>query len=229
MFGLFKKRAAPPAAVPAFANPEFSLLVPRLRHESSIEGYADKVAEVERQGVELPGELPVFARVDGDLIVSYAFNQPDRFVTVTHADARRLGLSAAQIHALALQNLYAHIASKVVIKKLALSPPGAPGTDDSAAPLFSYLEVGEDMEASCLLLEPLWRSLADSVTSDLCLVVPTPNHCFFCGANDQALVAMQGIANGIRADAGPKGLSAMTFTWRDGQVRVMDRSARQLS
>jgi hypothetical protein len=229
MFGLFKKRPAPPAAIPSFASPEFSRLVPRLRHASSIEGYADTVAKAERQGDELPGELPVFARIDGDLIVSYAFNQPDRFVTVTHADARRLGLSEAQIHATALQNLYACIAGKVAIKKLVLSPPNAPGTDDPAVPFFGYLEVGEDMEASCLLLEPLWRSLADSVAGELCFVVPTPNHCFFCGAADPALVAMQGVADGIRADAGPKALSAMTFTRHDGQMRVMDLSARQLS
>jgi len=229
MFGLFRKKPAPAAVSPSFANPELSLLVPRLRHESSIEGYADTVAEAERCGADLPGEMPVFARIDGDLIVSYAFNQPDRFVTVTHADARRLGLAAGQIHSAALKNLHACIADKVVIKKLALYPPDALGADEPAVPFFSYLEVGEDMEASCLLLEPLWRSLAEPVSGDLHFVVPTPNHCFFCGADDQALMAMQGVADGIRADAGPKALSAMTFTLREGQVRVVAPRAGHLS
>ena len=84
--------------------------------------------------------------------------------------------------------------------------------------LFSYLEVGEDMEASCLLLTPLWSALAEKVSGELRIAVPTRNHCLFCGADEPVLPMMRSFSNSLFEEASDQGLSKTLFSIRDGNV-----------
>jgi hypothetical protein len=69
------------------------------------------------------------------------------------------------------------------------------------------------MEASCILLAPVWESARDQVLGPLRIVVPTANTCMFCGADDPlALATMCNVARDAKAQAGALGLSDLIYT-----------------
>ncbi len=194
-----------------------TLLVPRVWPESYALAYHQQLATASAAGTQPEASTPVISSVADGLIATYAFNRPTAFETITHGHLQTMNLSHQSLHERALANLTEHVRHRIKAKKIALTPPS--GSDaNSDAPFFFQLEVGEDLEAACLLLSWLWQSLSANVVGELRVAVPAKNYFLFCGAGDPGFPLFQTVALNAFKDSGDSGLAAQIFAFRDCQI-----------
>jgi hypothetical protein len=126
-------------------------------------------------------------------------------------------LSVDRLYALAIWNLYNWVHPRLTFRQMAIRDP-EDGT--VAARFFSYVELGEGLAASCLLLQPIWEALAAHHKGPLRVAVPHANFCMFCSADDEFVAAMMcDLAAETWGEAGAAALSGLTYSV-DGAGRV---------
>ena len=165
-----------------------------------------------------PGETPedrtAFFQLTDDLALSFYFQYPHGSSDVTWRALKETGFSVEELLGLATFNLHTAVHPVFTLKQLRLAPPD--GAAASAVPgmgFFHYIETGDDMEASCLLVGPIWEALRPLVPGPLRIVVPNRNSCMFCGADDTLTVAMmRDIGRSTMSDSGVNGLSDRMYT-----------------
>lgn len=167
--------------------------------------------------------VPVLRRVvapgldaDPALVRSFAGDLEVVFLTEPNGVVMRQGmfraamLSEEKLYQMAVANLYKLLHPRLVFQQMAADagPDGTPG-----ARYFSYIETGDGLEASCLLLWPVWQALAEQVDGPLRIVVPSAGTCLFCGADDAvALAMMTDVAGETLDEAGADALSKLTWS-----------------
>ena len=194
-----------------------SLVVPRIWPSAYAESYRHDLAIAQSSGQPPSSSIPVLSDAGSELVVAYAFNRPAAFETLNYGHLRELGLSLQALHELALVNLTEFVRNRITAKQFALVPPQTKPSD-SGNVLLSHVEVGEDMEASCILLPWLWQSLGARVQGDLRLAVPTRGHLLFCGTSDPGILWFQTAASEIYASATAGAISARLFAVAGSQL-----------
>jgi len=130
-----------------------------------------------------------------------------------------IGLTQDELHRLALFNLHTLVHPALKVQQMRLAPPDSADLAKGVG-FFHFIETGHGLEASCLLLAPIWDTLRSLVHGELRVVVPNPASCMFCGADDlMTLAMMTGLARSTKAESGASGLSDLAFTvCADGRV-----------
>ncbi len=149
MFNLFKKKSNP-----ATAEPDTSYIVPRLKTPAFLEAL---------KGMNIPADqLPATQAFVGELIISYAFDLPSMFQMVMGHDVERLGLSAEQLHSVAMENLRTQLrAAEIQMGEIA-ELPGV-----------FQLGIGENLEACTLLDTKFWQRVgSDFLQGEVVVVAP---------------------------------------------------------
>ena len=191
--------AAPPQASP-LSHRQLSAVIPVLRRATPRSPDADPVVVQ-----PFVGDLEIVFRTvaDGD------------FVRQAGLEASMMGVD--RLYELAIHNLYALTHPRLTFKQFVLEDREG-GT--AGARFFSYVETGDGLEASCLLLQPVWEAVAAEFKGPLRIAVPTAGTCVFCSADDEIAVAMMcDIAGETWSEAGDGALSALTYS-TDGAGRV---------
>jgi hypothetical protein len=133
-----------------------------------------------------------------------------------------LHMTADELCTLAKDNLYALLHPALTFKQMRLVKPGAED-DPNAMRFYNYIETGGAMEASCILLAPIWPSVKHLLVGPLRIIVPRPDTCMFCGADDATSLAMMcGAAMELKAEAGAVDLSDLIYSVsEDGRLLVV--------
>ena len=129
---------------------ERSRIVPRIKHTNML-------AALDKMNVP-PDELPFTEPLVADLLVAYAFDLPETFQMFKRSDLQRLGLTATELHEIALSNLRRQLTN------LKAEGQGTP---------VIFLTAGEDLTACLLLLDELWADLSEQLPSEIVVAVPT--------------------------------------------------------
>lgn len=90
-------------------------------------------------------DSPVVLPFAADIVVMYAFNLPHRLQYISHREMAQLGVSESELHAKAIENMPRHL-SEIKLNDLNNGVFG--------------VSCGGTLEASLLLLEPVWQQLA---------------------------------------------------------------------
>lgn len=115
--------------------------------------------EIELERPPAPAEAPIREPYIGDLYISYAFELPDRYEFLTQRHCAELGLAPSGLRALASQNL------RTRRPGLALNW----FQDAKAVSVF----LGSDLEAGLLLDDGIMVKLAQDLTGDLVVAIPS--------------------------------------------------------
>jgi uncharacterized protein YtpQ (UPF0354 family) len=161
MFSLFgKKKAEVPPAAKESREEALARIIPVVKAVEH--GPSDALP------IDLPPEdCPVSRPLAADLIVLYAEDFPDRFVFVSKRRMEQLGLTAAELHALALRNL----------------PSRLPEIQLHGEAPRHMLTCGGNFEATLLLHDGLWEALAETLPGPAMVVVPARDLLFVSGAD----------------------------------------------
>lgn len=179
---------------------------PCIKHVDFLESMRPVLDQIEARGGDREAHAPVaypFA-ADSDLLVTFAVDTPAQFITLTPQGMAETGLDAQSLYELAIDNMLRLVASNVVTRDLGM---------------YRALVAGDGFEACMLLLPDLWEQLAQEFEGELTAVVPSRDVVYFMdsGASfekrgeivsaTEALGRMCRAAMGVRAEAGPHGLS----------------------
>jgi hypothetical protein len=211
MFDLFKKK--PQRTFSTESKPgAASQIVPRIKHIDFLVAVKPVLAQLAAAGGDPITRAPITRPLVGDLIVSYSFDTPTQFISVTHQDMHDLGLNADSLHEVAVNNLLNFVGSSVTVQDLHL---------------YQAIAMGGDLEASSLLIPALWNSLSMKFSGELLAVVPSRNTVLFMDSRHQVqaggntLSAMQvldlmcAVALDTRKDSTNHGLSENVLAWRN--------------
>jgi hypothetical protein len=191
--------AAPPQAAP-LSHRQLSAVIPVLRRATPRSPDADPV---------------VVRPFVGDLEIVFRTAVDSGFVRQAALKASMMDVD--RLYELAIHNLYALTHPRLSFKQFVLE--GSEG-GTAGAHFFSYVETGDGLEASCLLLQPVWEAVAAEFKSPLRIAVPTAGTCLFCRADDFIAVSMMcDIASETWSEAGDGALSALTYS-TDGAGQV---------
>jgi uncharacterized protein YtpQ (UPF0354 family) len=105
----------------------------------------------------------------GDLWIVYAEDQPERIMTLKRDSISSIGVTEAELRALAIENLTRILPS-----------PGCHG----GGPWY-LLTAGSDYVASLFLMDSIWDQLAAMVTGDIVATVPTRDVPMFTGSRSE--------------------------------------------
>lgn len=179
---------------------------PRIRHVDFLASMRPMLERSAARGGDREADGPAaypFA-VDSDLLVTFVLDTPSQFVTLTGGGMVETGLDEQSLYELAIDNMLRLVAPNVGMRDF--------GTHKA-------LVVGDGFEACMLLLPDLWELLALGFEGALLAVVPSRDVVYFMdsGASfekrgeivsaTEALGRMCRAAAGVRAGAGPHGLS----------------------
>ncbi|NVM90985.1 hypothetical protein [Variovorax sp. SG517] len=186
--------------------PSPSSVYPRIRTADFLQSVQPRLDEIEALGGDREAQTPVAYPFAGDsgLLVTYAFDTPTQFITLTNEGMASLGLTPEELHVRAVDNMLAKVLPQL-------------GTQDLV--LYKALVSGGDFEVCMLLVPGLWQELTNDFQGELLTVVPSRNVIYFMDSKasfeasgetigpGQILGLMCAAAGKIRAEAGPHGLS----------------------
>jgi uncharacterized protein YtpQ (UPF0354 family) len=110
-------------------------------------------------------DAPVLKKVLADLVLLYAFDMGDHFEWVARRDLKVLGISEAELHAVAIDNLRA-LNLEIGAKR---------------AERVMMLTAGGDYEATLLLLPDVWKSVGGMVEGAVIVGVPARDVLYVAG------------------------------------------------
>ncbi|CAH0191701.1 hypothetical protein SRABI118_01510 [Massilia sp. Bi118] len=156
------------------------------------------------QPVTDPAVVQPFA---GDLDIIFQTG-PDKAI-VSRARLEASMMSVERLYEIALWNLYTRLQPRLRFQQMV----NERGDGSVGARYFHYIEAGESHEAACLLLWPIWKTVAESLDGPLQIAVPNAQTCLYCSAGDElAFTMMSDIAGETWAESGAGALSGLIFT-----------------
>lgn len=197
MFGLFKKKPETPAEQPANA----SQIVPRIKHTNFLVTL--------RQMVKNEDDMPATEPLVADLLITYAFDLPERFQMVSGRDVKRLGLSPEELRATAVTNL-----------KQRLGNIGRAGE-----PPLMKLVVGDNLEACVLLMDDFWESLAGKIPPEIVVGVPTRDILLVSSSHSaMGIKLLRDAVKDARTGENTHWLSDQLLVWRANKWEVLNEA-----
>lgn len=211
MFSLFNKK--PQTTIKPGSKPGTPFqIVPRIKHINFLAAIKPMLAQLAAAGGDPTTQAPVTRPLVGDLIVSYSFDTPTQFISVTHQSMHDLGLNPDSLHDAAITNLLNVIGNRVTVQYLHL---------------YQAIATGGDLEACSLLLPILWESLSKEFGGELLAVVPNRNTVLFMDSRHQVqaggstlparqiLDLMCSAASATRKESANHALSEHILAWRN--------------
>ena len=113
-------------------------------------------------------DSPVEARLGADVLIWYAYDMDSHFEIISNRELKKLGMSADELHQLAIRNLDA------LNLEIRAHQKGE----------FHMLTAGGNYEATLLLLPHVWDFVASMVHGRLVAVIPARDLIFFTGEDD---------------------------------------------
>jgi hypothetical protein len=191
-----------------FSTGELETIIPRVRPLSFAGADARQPLAQGKPDSDAPAVYPLV----GDLAVSYFFKGRSDEADLTHGTVDATCLTADELRMLAANNLHKRVYPVLKVQQMRLAPPGSQDPGDGTG-FFHYIETGDGMEASCLLIGPLWDTFKSLVAGELRIVVPNQDMCMFCGTGDAlTLRMMSDIGRDTKAESGMRGLSDQVLT-----------------
>lgn len=195
MFG-FKKKDKPKEkdfVEECSPNEQLSIIYPRIKTPDFLESLKQ---------MDIPdNQMPFVEPFVSNLVITYAFDFPERFQMVTRQDMEKLNIAENQILDLALQNFSRDLEN----------------IDVENNPPLKVLRTGGEMEACALLLPDLWPQVEQDVDGELVAAVPFRDLVLLAGTNDSE--AMKEIKLAAQEIYDPQETHAITpelFVWRSG-------------
>jgi uncharacterized protein YtpQ (UPF0354 family) len=148
-----------------------------------------------------PEDAPVVRPFVADIVVMYAFNLPDRLQYISRRELALMGANESQLHAKAVDNLPAHL-HEIKLNDLNGGVYG--------------VSCGGTLEASLLLLEPVWQQLASYLPGIPLAAVPARDLLIVSGSNQPQAFSRIKQAGAI-ALADPSQEISKVVLWRQGQ------------
>lgn len=191
IFGLFKSRRPRDPAPP---GPQRDRLVPRLKH-------VDFAHALDQAGVPAQ-ERPPITPLCGDLVVTYAFDGPERFEMASPALLKQARIKRAEVARLALDNLGRQLP--------------APGFFEKQG--CGIAHTGKGLESTLLLLDAAWAPIEARLKGELLAAVPRRDRLIVCdSANQAATLALHALAAAGYAERRDEhALSAQVMVRRGG-------------
>ena len=153
-------------------------------------------------------DQPVVQPFVADLDIVFRTGPDGTFVRQAALQATMMTVD--QLYKLAVWNLYRQLQPRMMFKQMQHGDGGSGGS--GGARYFSYVETGNGLEAACLLLAPVWQSVAGHVKGPVRIMVPNAHSCFFCGADDPVGFAMMSdIGCETWSESGADALSPYTY------------------
>jgi len=141
----------------------------------------------------------------GDLEI--VFRTDPQAPLVRQAALRAAMMTVGELYELAVWNLYVALQPKMAFKQMGQGEDG-----QSAMRFFSFVETGDGLDATCLLLLPVWQTVAAQAQGPLRIMVPNAHSCYFCGADDAlSLAMMSDVADASWSESGDGALSRLTY------------------
>lgn len=164
---------------------------------------------LEAQGIPVQ-DMPVTRPLCGDLIVSYAFDQDEAFVSATPALLKAAGIDAAQVHTLATRNLEQCIARQ-----------GVRLLEEDGLYMVCVGQQGtmSNLEATLLCMDAFWPFVAKEidVKGEILACVPSRDYLLLAdGARPETHAGLHDLAKQLQAKAGNHGLSEQLMVCRQG-------------
>jgi hypothetical protein len=125
----------------------------------------------------------------GSLELGFSFKGDGDDLPLSYDMVARTGRTPAELKRLATDNLYREIHPALAVKQLSLVPPEATSVEEGLG-FFHMIETGGKLEASCILIAPIWNALCPLVQGDLRIVIPDRSTCHFCGTESDLTLAM---------------------------------------
>lgn len=114
---------------------------------------------------------PVVDLLVGSLIVVYAFDRGDHFRTVTRGDLAALGVDQHTLANAAVENLIDRLCDVQLLER----PDGC-----------GMVRLDGNLEASVLLVPQLWHDIAEILSDEVIIAVPSRDIVLFCGAGSES-------------------------------------------
>lgn len=145
-----------------------------------------------------PGFQPATERLVADLSIVYAFDHPQSLEIMTEAERIALGVPAAELRALAVKNL----------RRLV---PEIRHQDSESG---YVLQAGGNFEASLLLLDDLWATLASEIPGDLVACAAARDKMMYTGSQvPGGIESLRKFAAQVMAEDGSYALSGTLLRW----------------
>lgn len=172
-------------------------IVPRIKHTEFVKAL---------KKMKIPDDqMPVTEPLVADLLVTYAFDLPDLFQMVTHADLKKMSIAPADLRELAIDNMRR----------------GHPGIRIEEQGPFLRVITGGDLEACTLLSVKFWNDVAEKVPTDFVVIVPSREIVLIAiDPNEAALQFLREVIADVREAERVHCLSESLLTWRDGAWAV---------
>lgn len=198
MFGLFKRASPAKPPGPVLKREQ---LVPRIKHINFLRA-------MHAAAVPL-AQMPNNAALCGELLVTYAFDLPDRFIMATSDWLEQADVTPAELPQLALANL-----------KRELSPPTFFEKDGC-----QVAHTGNYLEATLLLVDSVWDDLAATCAGEILVCTPRRDRIVMCdSANPRALATLRRLsAEFFDAQQDEHCLSTQLMVRRGGHWSLSDR------
>ena len=179
MFSFFKKKP-PPAPPPA-------IVVPRIKHTN----FLDYIATIPGMTDE---SRPLVEPLAGDLLLTYALDVGEGYLSITPATLRERGLEAASLRAQAEANGLA------AMRALQVRTHG----------VLHELTAPDNMAACSLLYPDLWRQIEGEVGGPVAVAVPHRDVVLYARADAAGLAALAEVVATVDFDD-THALSALLF------------------
>lgn len=143
-------------------------LLPRIKHKAFAHALA--LRGVPRE------QMPLMQILCGDLLIAYAFDLPDGLRMATAADIEAVGVTKDQLHGVTFRNVVRNVADPQYTNRDGVH----------------LMQVGQQMEASMLVIDGLWDMLQPQLAGPLLVSVPRRDRLLICdGADAQAIAALR--------------------------------------
>jgi hypothetical protein len=172
-------------------------------------------------------EAHLYLPVLGDLVVSYTIPGAPTDASLPLGLMKAANVDLATLHSTSVDNMYRVIHDGLKFSQMTLVPPEpkkspflkrAFSSAPAPVPTYFSIETGNNLEANCILLAPIWESVKSLVKGDLRIVIPRQNVCLFCGADDPFLPMMTDTAEQLRTERPDLALSACVFSYASGSI-----------
>lgn len=187
MFGFLKKKPDAPAL-------NASQLVPRIKHLNFLRAVREAGAPED--------EVPYHKPLCGELLVTYAFDLPDRLIMASTGLLKQAGVSFNDLPPLARANLERLL----------------PAPQFFAKDGCGLAHTGGGMEATLLLVDKVWKEMQPKIRGDIIATAPRRDRILMCdSANPSAVAALRVQSQGFFDEIDdPHRLSTQLMVRRDG-------------
>lgn len=184
--------------LPPFAR-SLDQVVPRIKHRNFLKAAAERVPE--------PAQQPLWEPFLADMILTYAYDTPQMYLTLSHRELERLGVTQNELSKHVLTNFNNRL----------------PQVRRGGKPPIVSFHIGKQQDACLLLVPGLWNGFASQVPGRP--VVAPATRDILLVTTDRSAAGLNGIRQ-LSAEARQRDpvhtISEALLCWDDGKWQVLE-------